>query len=125
MVTICFVCRLRFQTSGDATRPRSPLSARLALLISPVPKEASNKSPSLESQQLGSSVSVQLLPDEGVSGENGCWPQAGGRWRVLCVALIPRSSGKQPYLLILLNKWAAFMLSVSGTAENRKVFNSR
>lgn len=41
------------------------------------------------------------------------------------MALIPRSSGKQPYLLILLNKWVAFMLSLSGTAASRKVFNSR
>lgn len=41
------------------------------------------------------------------------------------MAPIPRSSRKQPYLLILLNKWAAFMLSVSGKAENRKVFNGR
>lgn len=33
------------------------------------------------------------------------------------MALIHRSSGKQPYLLTLLNKWAAFMLSVSGTGR--------
>lgn len=29
------------------------------------------------------------------------------------MALVPWSSGKQPYLLILLNKWPAFMLSVN------------
>lgn len=60
-----------------------------------------------------------------VLAEYECWPQAVGRRKVLCVALIPRPSGKQPYLLILVNKWAAFILSVSGTAENRKIFNNR
>lgn len=36
-----------------------------------------------------------------------------------CVALMPWSSGKQPYLLILLNKLPAFMLSVGRNKKNR------
>lgn len=35
------------------------------------------------------------------------------------MALVPWSSGKQPYLLILLNKWAAFMLSVGWNKRDK------
>lgn len=35
------------------------------------------------------------------------------------MALVPCSSGKQPYLLILLNKWAVFMLSVGWNTKDR------
>lgn len=43
------------------------------------------------------------------------WDKGG----FLCVAPVPWSSGKQPYLLILLNKWPAFMLSVGWNKKDR------